>query len=76
MPAAKLTSKGQITIPKEVREKLGLAPGDRLEFLEEDGRFVVRKKLASSPFDRYVGYLQHKRGEDPDEIVKKLRGHS
>lgn len=70
MPATKLTSKWQITIPKEVWEKL------RLEFLGEDGRFVVRKKLASSPFDCYVGYLQHKRGEDPDEIVKKLRRHS
>jgi len=32
MPSAKLTSKGQITIPKQVREALGLHTGDRLAF--------------------------------------------
>ncbi len=35
---ATMTSKGQITVPKKVREQLNLVPGDRLEFLvEEDG---------------------------------------
>ena len=32
MPSATLTSKGQITIPKEVREHLGIEPGDRVSF--------------------------------------------
>ena len=42
MPSAKLTSKGQITIPKEVREALGLHTGDRLAFrLREDGTVQV-----------------------------------
>jgi antitoxin PrlF len=42
MPTAKLTSKGQITIPKEVREALGLQTGDRLAFrLREDGTVQV-----------------------------------
>ncbi len=42
MPAATLTSKGQTTIPKAVREYLHLRPGDRMEFiLEENGRVVL-----------------------------------
>ena len=38
MPSSTLTSKGQITLPKEIRESLALGPGDRLAFrLREDG---------------------------------------
>jgi len=40
MASATITSKGQITIPVRVREKLGLEPGDRIEFVEvEEGKF-------------------------------------
>ena len=42
MPSAKLTSKGQITIPKEVRKALGLHTGDRLAFrVHDDGTVLV-----------------------------------
>ena len=41
MTEATLTSKGQITIPKAVRESLGLATGDRVEFVATDQGFVV-----------------------------------
>ena len=42
MPTATVTSKGQITIPREVRLALGLDSGDRVEFVElEKCRFVV-----------------------------------
>jgi AbrB family looped-hinge helix DNA binding protein len=43
MTAATLTSKGQITIPAVVREKLGIAAGDRVEFVElAPGEFALR----------------------------------
>lgn len=32
MPTATLTSKGQVTIPKKIRDKLGLKPGDKIDF--------------------------------------------
>jgi antitoxin PrlF len=42
MPTATLTSKGQTTIPREIREHLRLRPGDRMEFvIDENGRVVV-----------------------------------
>lgn len=43
MPAATLTSKGQLVIPKAVREYLGVRPGDELDFvIQENGEVVVR----------------------------------
>jgi AbrB family looped-hinge helix DNA binding protein len=39
-----VTSKGQVTIPKELRERLGLRPGDRVEFLLHEGEVVLRKR--------------------------------
>ncbi len=48
MASAALTSKGQITVPIEVREELGLKTGDRIEFLKtEDGRFFIQPKKGS-----------------------------
>ena len=42
MSTATLTSKGQTTIPKDVREHLRLQPGDRLEFVVQDNVVILR----------------------------------
>jgi AbrB family looped-hinge helix DNA binding protein len=42
MVLARITSKGQVTIPKQVRERLGVEPGDALDFQFEDGRLEIR----------------------------------
>jgi len=46
MAIATMTSKGQLTVPKELRELLGLRPGDKVEFSVdgEDGRVIMRCK--------------------------------
>ena len=36
MPVAKVTSKGQITLPKEVRDSIGISPGEEVEFQKEE----------------------------------------
>ncbi len=42
MPTATITSKGQITIPQQVRNDMGLSPGDRIDFVRmEDGHYAV-----------------------------------
>lgn len=42
MPTATITSKGQITIPQKVRLDMGLAPGDRVDFVRmDDGHYAV-----------------------------------
>lgn len=71
---AKLTTKGQITLPRRLRDRLGLRTGDEVEFLEEDGGFRLQKRLGDSPFTKWVGFLRHYEGRDPDELVKEMRG--
>ena len=62
MIAAKITSKGQVTIPKKVREKLGVQPGETIGFEEKNGVLIVRKVIVKSPFDKWVGKLTHLKG--------------
>ena len=47
METTSVTSKGQVTIPKEVRQKLGIQQGSKIEFLITDGHVELR--LKSSP---------------------------
>ena len=42
-----LTSKGQVTIPKAIRDELGLKPSDKVQFFSENGRVMVRKAYPS-----------------------------
>ena len=52
---AKITAKGQITVPNEVRRALGISAGDRLGFEERDGQMRVVPIRSESPFARYRG---------------------
>ena len=74
MSHAKITSKGQITIPLAVRHRMGVGPGDTLEFQETDAGVLVTKRKTTSPFTKYRGYLKKKRGKNPDAILNALRG--
>ena len=74
MATARLTRKGQVTIPKEVRDRLGLRPGDEIAFIEDEESVRLEKRLGSSPFARYRGYLKHLAGQDPDQLVEQMRG--
>ena len=52
MSTATLTTKGQVTIPKDVRDRLGIDTGDRLNFIvQEDGTVIVK------PITRHVREL-------------------
>ncbi|NUO10163.1 MAG: AbrB/MazE/SpoVT family DNA-binding domain-containing protein [Candidatus Brocadia sp.] len=74
MLTVKITSKGQVTIPKEIRDKLGIRPGEDIAFEEKNGTFYIRKSLKKSPFDKWVGRLKKYRRQKTDEIIKDLRG--
>ena len=76
MDASRVTIKGQVTIPKGVRERLGLRPGDAVVFVEANGEIRIEKQVPTSPFARYRGYLAHLAGQDPDRVLDELRGRA
>ena len=48
--ATTVTSKGQVTLPKRLRDRLGIQPGSRVEFeLAEDGRVFLTKAAGTRP---------------------------
>lgn len=49
--SSKITAQGQISVPAEVRRKLGVGPGSTLEWSEEDGQVVVRRAGRFSSLD-------------------------
>jgi AbrB family looped-hinge helix DNA binding protein len=58
MSDAKVTSKGQVTIPKKVRERLGVEPGDHLRFVvREDGSVGVQPLDAEGRESALAGWL-------------------
>lgn len=75
-----VTSKGQVTIPKEVRDRLGIKPGTAIDFqMTEDGRIVIAKagrktKPRGSVFARIRGRATVKLSTE--EIMKLTRGET
>ena len=62
--AGVVTSKGQITVPKPIRERLGLKQGDRIEFVAENRRTVVRRaRKSGNAFAKYEGSLGTFKGD-------------
>jgi AbrB family looped-hinge helix DNA binding protein len=72
---AKMTSKGQITVPKDIRQKLHLKPGDRVRFIvEDDGR--IRLLPAKRDISELFGMLpKPKRAYSLEEIDEGIRQH-
>lgn len=53
-----ISSKGQVTVPQEIRLRLGLEPGDRVEFVVEEGKTIIRRaRDHENPFEAYAGVL-------------------
>ncbi len=73
MPKTKITSKGQITIPKTVRDRLGLRAGDEIDFVEDISGVRIQKRMPSSPFTKYRGFLTHLSANDLDTLVEEMR---
>jgi AbrB family looped-hinge helix DNA binding protein len=69
-----VSEKGQITIPKALRERLGLGPGQVLDFRERKGRLIAEKLPLQDTVSSVYGILRLGRGTD--SLMRELRGGS
>jgi AbrB family looped-hinge helix DNA binding protein len=68
MASSTLTSKGQVTIPREIRTRLGLQEGDRIVFhFDEQGNLLLRQDT-QNPLGRLPGLLKHLAKDRPVTI--------
>ena len=70
---AKVTSKGQITIPREIRRRLGVRAGDRVLFEEGEEGVKMSAVRKESPFKKYEGIGNPGVGKGRKAIHKWLR---
>ncbi len=70
---AKITSKGQITIPLKIRRALGVKEGDRLIFEQNGTEMIVRPEKKESPFAKYRGIGTPGIGNGREAVIKFVR---
>ena len=69
----KLTSKGQLTIPKKLREKFGLGANADVDVVADGNTLrIVKRRGAVSPVDKVYGIL--KRRTSTDKLIEAIRG--
>jgi AbrB family looped-hinge helix DNA binding protein len=79
MELAKITMRGQITIPVDIRKKLGVKDGDKVVFVEENGRIVMENaamvalKTAQDAFRGEADRLGLKSDQDVVDMIKEVR---
>ncbi|MDP1605150.1 MAG: AbrB/MazE/SpoVT family DNA-binding domain-containing protein [Rhodocyclaceae bacterium] len=61
-----VTTKGQVTIPSELRARFGIQPGDRVGFFEEDGRIILERQ--ETAISAVFGLVKARRGVTQEEM--------
>jgi len=69
-----VADRGQVTIPKVLRDRLGITPRTVLEFREENGRLVAEKAILEDPVTKVLGCLKLKKSTD--HLLDDLRGRA
>lgn len=67
-----MSEKGQVTIPKSLRDRLGIRAGEILDFEEDRGRLVAVKVTSQDPLDAAYGILALNRRTD--DLIAEMRG--
>jgi antitoxin PrlF len=71
-----VSEKGQVTIPKAIRDRLGLMPGTEIEFEAESGRLVGKKASSDDRLRRWRGAGRLPAGTSVDSYLETARGRA
>jgi AbrB family looped-hinge helix DNA binding protein len=69
-----VSEKGQVTIPKELRDRLGIHSGQTLDFKAENGKLIAVKEMPVDAFEELFGIL--KSNKSTDELIRDMRGEA
>lgn len=71
----KVGDRGQITLPKRLRQRFGLQKGSEVEAVEGEGVIIVRKLTKSvHPVDQIYGMIKLRGANSVDELIEEMRG--
>jgi antitoxin PrlF len=76
MEVARITSKGQVTIPRDIRVKMDLKKGDKILFFEENGRYFLQNSASialKNIQDIMKGEAERAGFNNPDDVVKYIK---
>jgi AbrB family looped-hinge helix DNA binding protein len=74
----KVGERGQVTIPKALRDRFGIGPDTEVEFFEENGQLALRKRSKELPLRKWKGYcadsLRRGKFSSVDDYINRARG--
>ena len=72
----RITSKGQITIPQEIRNKFGFLPGMEVNVIAEGNKALIVKSTHENTFLKWLGRGKRRNKKDIDHMIDGVRGRS
>ena len=69
-----VSEKGQVTIPKAIRDRLGLRNGTKIAFLDDEGLILGAKVIEDDPFASVWGIVKLPDGVTVDDLINEIRG--
>ena len=72
----RITSKGQITIPQDIRNKFGFLPGMEVDIIVEGNKVLIVKSRRENRFMNWLGRGKRRSKIEIDQMVEEIRGRS
>jgi AbrB family looped-hinge helix DNA binding protein len=72
----RITSKGQITIPQDIRNKFGFLPGMEVDIIDEGNKALIVKSRRENRFMNWLGRGKRRSKSEMDRMVDEIRGRS